>query len=302
MNPIDEYEARRGLRRSRSRWRIAAILAFLGAIAVFFALKPGHSNIDHIARYELTDVIFDDLERDKELREIAEDPQVKALIVHISSPGGTVVGSEALYESIRKIAAEKPVVATIGEVAASGGYIAALAADRIIARGNSITGSIGVIFQMPNAHALLEKIGVQMVEIKSGDLKAEPTPYSPVSQKVIDAQRLLIEDSFDWFVGLVEERRALTGNAAATIRDGRIFTGRMALELGLIDAIGDQDDALDWLSSEHDIDKELEIRLYGKEEAPFDPLDILTGGASLPQGLRSVLESRTASGLWAIHR
>lgn len=302
MDPIEEYEARRSLRRSRGRWRIAAILALLGAIGVFFALNPFEPEKPHIARYELTDVIFDDRARDTELREIAEDPMVRAMILHISSPGGTVVGSEALFESIRDVAAEKPVVATIGEVAASGGYIAALAADHIVARGNSITGSVGVIFQMPNAHALLERVGVEMVEIKSGDMKAEPTPYSPVSEQVIAAQRLLIEDSFDWFTGLVEERRALSGNAAATIRDGRVFTGRMALDLGLIDAIGDEDEVREWLEAEHGIDPDLDVEVYGLPEEEFDPLSIVGARALIPQALRGVIETRMSTGLWAIYR
>jgi len=226
--------------------------------------------------------------------------------VRINSPGGTVTGSEELYESLRDVAAVKPVVATMGDVAASGGYIAALAADRVFAMGNTITGSVGVIFQAPNVHELMERVGVQMVEIKSGDLKAEPNPFKPVDPEVIAAERVLVEDSFQWFLDLVRERRGIDGDTLAEIGRGGIFTGRMALERGLIDGVGGLDEARAWLRTEHDVAADLPLVPYAIEEEGSFPLDFLLGSAVM-SGARDALGGldmggRLETGLWAIYR
>ena len=128
-----------------------------------------------MARIRVDGMIFDDQLRDETLRQLAKSERIKGVIVHINSPGGTVAGSEALYESLRKVAALKPVVAVMSEAAASGGYITAIAADHIVARGNTLTGSIGVIAEIPNIVGLMEMLGVDVTRVKSAPLKAEPS-------------------------------------------------------------------------------------------------------------------------------
>jgi len=305
MNQIEDYEERKKLRRSRFRWRLVALLGLLVAAGV--ALSRMEPEIGpHVARFDVTGVITGDLDRTKLLHEIAEDDGVEALLVRINSPGGTVTGSEELYDALRVVAAKKPVVATMADVAASGGYIAALAADHVLAMSNTITGSVGVVFQAPNVHELMEKIGVQMVEIKSGDLKAEPTPFKPVDPDIVAAERKLVDDSFAWFVGLVRERRGIGENAMAEIMRGGVFTGRMALERGLVDALGGADDARDWLAAERDVSADLDLVPYEVREEEGFPLDFLFGKAALTdaQGALEALGigARLQAGLWAIYR
>ena len=251
------YERRR-LRRRLAFWRVLAVGAVALAVAGWFwregAFEP------YIARYSVTGVIFDDPARDAMLREIAQDDDVEALILRIDSPGGSVPGSEALFEAVRAVARAKPVAAVMGEVAASGGYIAALAADRLIARGGTITGSIGVVAEYPNIAELLDMVGVDIDRLQSGPLKAEPSPFREPSEAVLEAQAELIDDSYQWFLGLVRERRGFDAETARAVGDGRVFTGRMALEAGLIDAIGGEAAARDWLTEARGVPSDAPVR------------------------------------------
>lgn len=305
MNQIEDYEERKKLRRSRFRWRLLALFGLLVAAGVVLSRMEPELG-PHVARFDVTGVITSDSKRTKLLREIAEDDTVEALLVRINSPGGTVVGSEELYDALRTVAAQKPVVATMVDVAASGGYITALAADHILSMSNTITGSVGVVFQAPNVHELMDKIGVQMVEIKSGDLKAEPTPFKPVDPDIIAAERALVDDSFAWFVGLVRERRDIGDTAMTEIKRGGVFTGRMALERGLIDALGGTEAARDWLAAEHDVSVDLDLVPYEVNEEDGFPLDFLFGKVAWTDA-RGALEAlgtgaRLQTGLWAIYR
>ena len=168
---------------------------------------------------------------------------MRALVLRINSPGGTTAGSEALYAAIRRVAAEKPVVAVLGEVAASGGYVAALAADRIVGRGNTLTGSIGVIMEYPDLTEVMERLGIGIETVRSSELKAEPSPFRPTNPAARARDEALVADSYRWFRGLVGERRGLQGNALDAAANGGVFTGRLALESGLIDAIGGEAEA-----------------------------------------------------------
>ena len=188
-----------------------------------------------------------------------ERDNAKALLIRIDSPGGTTAGSEALYTEIRKVAAKKPVVAVMDTVAASGGYITAIAADHIVARGNTITGSIGVIFTYPDASKLLDTIGVKMEDIKSAELKAEPAPYHPTSDKARAVMQEMVADGFDWFKGLVSERRKIAPDKTAVLADGRVYSGRQAVANGLIDELGGEDEAMAWLAKEKKINDKLEL-------------------------------------------
>ncbi len=258
---IERIFDRERLRKSRRRWRIFGILAILAGLAAAFIWnsyeRPFRGN--QIARLSINGLITGDQPTLDLVKRIAEADHVKALIIRIDSPGGTTAGSEALYEELRNVAAKKPVVAVMDSVAASGGYITAIAADHIVARGNTITGSIGVIFSYPEVSKLLDTIGIKMEEIKSAELKAEPTPYKPLSDKVRTVTNEMVVDSFNWFVGLVSERRKMSDNQARVLADGRVYTGRQAAKNGLIDKVGGENDAVAWLETEKKLAKDLTI-------------------------------------------
>ncbi len=252
------------LRKRVALWRALAVaLAVLTVIAVAYgASGPGFDlgkKVDHVARIKVSGLITGDDATIEMLREIEKSKQVKALLVQIDSPGGTTAGSEAIYERIRAIAKDRPVVAVMETVAASGGYITAIAADHIVARGNTITGSVGVIFQWAQIGELLGKIGVTMRERKSGDLKAEPNMFQEPSEQVLAVTDEMIRDSFVWFTDLVRQRRNLTSSQMTLISDGRVFTGRQALKSQLIDEIGGEDEARGWLKRDHQIADELKL-------------------------------------------
>ncbi len=243
---------RRRLRRKLTFWRVVS-LAVLAA-ALFFswrAFLPGEASSarDHVARVTISGVIQDDRELLERLEKIGESRSAKALIVSISSPGGTTYGGERIYGALRKIAKDKPVVSDIRTLAASAGYLVSLAGDRIIAGESSITGSIGVLIQYPQAGELMDKIGFRMEEEKSAPLKAEPSPFHPASEEAKAMIRATVMDSYDWFVGLVAERRAMTRETVLPIADGRIVTGRQALALGLVDELGGDDEIRAFLAT-----------------------------------------------------
>ncbi len=250
---IELYEERRRKWRRSAFWKgfaiaSAIIIVFLVIVA---AVMGGRSNPTgpHIARFFLTDVIYDNPDRDALFAEMAESDDVKALILRINSPGGTTAGSEALFDSLRKVAASKPVVAVLGEVAASGGYIAAISADHIIARGNTVTGSIGVIMEYPDVTVLMERLGIEMQTIRSSDIKGGPSPFRPLTEEARAEELAMVEEANQWFRGLVSERRGLQGPALDAVATGGVFSGRQAVENGLIDAIGGEDEALAYLES-----------------------------------------------------
>src|SRR5436190_17708631 len=250
---------RRQLKRRLFRWRILAILAVLLALgALFWSGGDFKKHFDHIARIHIDGLITGDEATLKLLEDLAKSTRVKGVIIRIDSPGGTTAGSEAIYEKIRIIAKDKPVVAVMDTVAASGGYITAIAADYIVARGNTITGSIGVIFSFPEVSKLLETLGIRMEEIKSSELKAEPTPYKPMSDRVRQVSNELVQESFAWFTNLVVERRKLSAERVKVLADGRVYTGRQAVTEKLIDALGGEEVALDWLQVQKKLPKNLE--------------------------------------------
>lgn len=251
---------RRRLKRHLTWWRIAAVVLGAGAIAALL-WTPGNIGgfENHIARIHIDGLITGDQPTLDLLKDVAESKKVKGVILRIDSPGGTTAGSEAVYEAVRKISAVKPVIAVMDTVAASGGYITAIAADRIVARGNTITGSIGVIFSFPEVSKLLDMIGVRMEELKSGELKAEPTPYKPMSDKVRAVSMEMVRDGYDWFTGLVSERRGLAIVRVRELADGRAYTGRQAIAVKLIDELGGEENAVTWLETQKKIGKDLEI-------------------------------------------
>jgi protease IV len=250
---------RRRLRRQITVWRTLAVIALVGVVAAGIG-RASLFGERHVARLSVSGIITDDPDRTRTIVAAAKDDDIKAVIVRIDSPGGTVVGGETLYRELRELAQKKPVVAVLGELAASGGYMTALAADQIYAREGTITGSIGVIMQTMDVTGLLEKIGVRTEALKSGPYKAVPSPLEPLTDKGREVTRQLVEDMYGMFVDMVAERRKLDRAKALELADGRVYTGRQAKALGLIDAIGGEDDARSWLADAKGISRSLPVR------------------------------------------
>jgi protease IV len=262
MSQADNWLDRRTLRRKVGFWRIAAILLALLAGLFGFAYANGGFNTrasdPHIAKIRIEGTISEDERLMALLKDAGEDEAVKGVILTIDSPGGTTAGGEAIYESVRVLAKKKPVVAQVGTLAASAGYMIAAAADHIVARKSSIVGSIGVLFQYPDISELLNKAGVKVEAIKSSPLKAEPNFFTPASEEAKSMIRRMILDSYDWFVGIVDERRPLDRTQTLALADGSVFTGRQALQNKLIDSIGGEEKAIEWLGGKG-VDKELKV-------------------------------------------
>jgi len=212
-----------------------------------------------IARISISGFITDDRSQTEMIERIAKADAVQGVIVAIDSTGGATTGGEALYEALRKLADAKPTVATVGTVGASAAYMAAIATDHIVARRTSITGSIGVIFQYPEVSQLLDKLGIEVEDIKSAPLKAEPNPFKPTTEAARAVIAGIVRDSFNWFVDIVAERRGMLRGEAIALADGRIYTGRQALGARLIDEIGGEDEAVAWLALQG-VDEKLPIK------------------------------------------
>jgi protease-4 len=253
------------MRRKLTFWRALAVviaIAAIGALAARFGGRAAgltESVGPSIARVKIDGLIRNDDERTVSLDRLARS-SARAVIVRIDSPGGTTAGAEQLHGSLRKIAEKKPVVVVVDGLAASGGYIAAMAGERIIARDMSLVGSIGVLFQYPNFSDLLDKVGVKMEAVKSSPLKAAPNGFEPTSPEARAAIDAIVRDAFEWFKGMVRDRRHLEEPLLARASDGRVFTGRQALELKLVDELGDEKSALAWLEKEKGIDAKTPVR------------------------------------------
>jgi protease-4 len=263
----DAIVDRRRMRRKLTFWRVVAVLVAIVAIILAGAALRGRDGFGltgpvsaQIARISIRGLIRGDLERVEALERLAKSRAARAVIVHIDSPGGTTSGAEQLHAALRQVAARKPVAIVVDGMAASGGYIAAMAGDHIVAQGNSIVGSIGVLFQYPKVGELLNNLGVKVEEVKSSPLKAVPNFFEPTTPEARAAIQSLVMDSYGWFRGMVRERRGLDEAALDNVADGRVFTGRQALDLKLIDAIGYEQTAVDWLVKTRGVDASLPVR------------------------------------------
>lgn len=279
---------RRRLKRRLGVWRLVTVAAIL-AVVLLGLNRIGVVGRDYVARLVVDGVITDDLERDEALAVIAQDHRAKALIVRINSPGGTVVGGEALYRRLRLVSETKPVVAVMGEVATSAAYMTALGSDHIIGREGTVTGSIGVLLQTANITGLLDRIGVETESVKSAPLKAQPNPLEEMSPQAREAIEQVVQDMFTMFVGIVQERRNFSPEQAMEVADGRIFTGRQALGNGLIDGIGSELDARRWLADRRDVPTTLPVRELDEDGTVVwvrRRIDSLFGKSLLPEILR----------------
>lgn len=277
QDPIRDIPVTRALKKSRGRWRIFAFL-LLGLAVAIGLMRFGPALMPQgqvIARVGISGTITTSAERTELLASLAEDDSVAAVIVAINSPGGTSAGGEELYQSLREISEQKPVVSTIGELGASAAYMAAIGTDQIFARNLSIIGSIGVYLQHVDAGGLFETIGVDLDKIASGPFKSEPDYDESMTPQVRQVLEELVDSSFQYFLDLVIERRELSRADALALADGRIMSGIAGIQSGLIDATGGQPEALAWLSENHDIDPDLPVVAVWPREEGFSWLDLI---------------------------
>jgi protease-4 len=307
---------RRRIKRSLTIWRVLALLAIVAAIAAFASMGSDSGTPlfglgrDHIARVTISGFIGDSRQRHELLTKLAKNDHVKAVIVAVDSPGGTTTGGEALYEDLRDLSKAKPVAAVFGTVAASAAYLGGIGTDYIVARGNTITGSVGVIFQWADVTDLLNKIGVKVDEVRSGPLKAMPSPFTPPDAASKQVTEELVMDSQGWFLGLVGERRKAAASSMDDIKTGRIYTGREALKIGLVDAIGDEQTAIKWFTDTRKVASGLKVKDWKPQSSVSGLFQSLTGlagklglGSLIGAGVLEELErltDRPLDGLFSI--
>jgi protease-4 len=259
----DAIVDRRVLRRKLTFWRVATTLVVLlaiGAAAFYFSRGAALSGPgEYVARIRIEGLIRNNTQRTEALARLGRS-SAKAVIVHIDSPGGTTAGSEQLYDSLRDLQDKKPMVVVVDGLAASGAYIAALSSEHIVAQDTSLVGSIGVLFQYPNFTDVLKTIGVRVEEIKSSPLKAAPNGFEPTSPEARAAIEAIVLDSYAWFKNLVQTRRQMDDAQLGKVADGRVFTGRQAVGLKLVDEIGNEKAARAWLEKEKKVPANLPVR------------------------------------------
>jgi len=270
----------------------------LVVVAIFFfaiLISDNRYKKPHIAKITIDNIITQDSFRYEKLEELSQNKNTKAVIVFINSPGGTVVGGETLYKSIKNISQQKPIVSVMGEVATSAAYMASLGSNHIFAQEGTITGSVGVLILSSEITELAKKIGISTEVIKSGDLKASPSPLEKMTPKAREEMEKIVKEISKNFIDLVKKERKLDNNKTQLISDGRIFTGQSAVQIGLIDTIGNIKEAKEYLKTEYNIDKLplLDFEIIKKEKLIEKFLSFFSGNINASrflnlQGLISI--------------
>ncbi len=277
-------------------WRVAAVVAGVVAVAALVVPRAGGGLGRHVARVNVTGVITEDRKLIESVVALAKDKSVPAVIVSIDSPGGSVAGGESLRAALLRVAAAKPVVAVMRGTAASAGYMVALPAARIFARDATLTGSIGVILQTGEVSGLLGRLGLSAEAITSGPLKDQPSLTRELTSQGREYLHGLVGDMFDQFVSMVAEARHMDKEQVRGLADGRAYTGRQAQKLGLVDEIGGEIEAREWLARERGV----AVSVPAFDVKPGDLYE-RTVGATLSGLVRSALSGVAApSGVWAI--
>lgn len=244
----DDQPTERSPKRSLLRKILWVVGGGLGLLFLVNILLPDldFSGEDRIALIRIEGVILDAQETLGELKKFSDNPTVKAIVLRIDSPGGGVVPSQEIYDAVRRVRTKsnKAVIASMGSVAASGGYYIAAATDRIVANPGTLTGSIGVIMEMANVEGLLQKIGVEGVVVKSGKYKDVGSPLRKMSDEERGLLQAVMDDVHKQFIEAVAEGRSLEVPEVQALADGRIFTGRQAKAAKLVDELGNLDDAI----------------------------------------------------------
>lgn len=256
------------LKRRLIVWRALAVLGLVLALLAS-SLDRHHGHLlgvgPHLARLRIDGLITENRDRLDLIDQATKDATVKGLILAIDSPGGSVSGGESLHDAIARFAAKKPVVVTMGGVAASAGYMIAAPATRIFASNATLTGSIGVILQSPDVSGLLGKLGIGVDELVSGPLKGQPSIVKPLSSEGRAMLQGVVMDLYEQFVDMVAVGRHMDPAKVRGLADGRPYTGHQALGLGLIDQIGDERDARQWLASNRQLSLDLPIETLNRK-------------------------------------
>lgn len=267
-------------------WGIFLSLVFIGLIFVgvcflLFAqaikFRTGeytsYGSGDKIAIVEINDVIFDSEKPIEQLKKFREDKSIKAIILRINSPGGGVAASQEIYDEVKRTRESgKPIVVSMGSIAASGGYYIACGSSLIVANPGSLTGSIGVVMQLTNFKDLAEKLGIKHTTIKSGDLKDSGNPFRDVNKRDSMYFQEIIDNTFGQFSEVVARERKLDRDTLLKYANGRVFTGLQAKEFGLIDSLGTFEDAIRIASKMAGIDGEPRIIREKKRFSIFEEL------------------------------
>ena len=281
--------------KQRRKKLIRGLLFFVTFIFLLFLLNS-YINKENpfIAKLSIDSIIMNNPELIKKLELLKNDKNLRAVLVNVNSPGGTVVGSKEIYDNLKKISEKIPVAISMKEVAASGGYMVALAGNKIFCYEGTITGSIGVIMQSVNIEKLLESLGIEPIIFKSGELKAKPNLIEKLSTSDKDVIQKIIESIHESFLTMVKNNRKISAENLKIISDGRIFTGIEAKKINLVDEIGSEKDALDWLKTETSVEKDIDVIKIESETNFSNILDILS--------LKSILKKKiaTSNGLFAI--
>ena len=281
--------------KQRRKKLIRGLLFFVTFIFLLFLLNS-YINKENpfIAKLSIDSIIMNNPELIKKLELLKNDKNLRAVLVNVNSPGGTVVGSKEIYDNLKKISEKIPVAISMKEVAASGGYMVALAGNKIFCYEGTITGSIGVIMQSVNIEKLLESLGIEPIIFKSGELKAKPNLIEKLSTSDKDVIQKIIESIHESFLTMVKNNRKISAENLKIISDGRIFTGIEAKKINLVDEIGSEKDALDWLKAETKMEKDIDVIKIESETNFSNILDILS--------LKSIFKKKISisNGLFAI--
>ena len=240
-----------------------AIIVYLS-----FENQEKSSSNDYIANYNISGLLISADEIIEDLEELKSNNKVNSIIISVDSPGGTTVSAEEIYLKLKEVSLSKPTAIVMRNIATSGAYLLSLGGDVIFSRENTITGSIGVLLQWARIDEALSKLGIEVNEIKSGKLKAEPDFFGEIDEAAQQVTKEIIDETFEWFIRIVKVERDLDPSEIYTISDGRIFTGRQAIELNLVDEIGDKNDAKIWLVENKEIDSNSPIIDFRKSKKP----------------------------------
>jgi protease-4 len=211
---------------------------------IFIAVQKNLPLGERIALIRIEGPIFDSKEAIEEIKKYLKDPTIKAIVLRVDSPGGAVAPSQEIYEEVRRAVAKKKVVVSMGSVAASGGYYIASPASRIIANPGTLTGSIGVIMEIPNLEGLMNKLGIRTEVVKSGQHKDMASIFRGIKKEEREILQGVLDNVHEQFISAVAEGRKMLREDVKKIANGRIFTGEQALKIGLIDELGNLEDAI----------------------------------------------------------
>lgn len=265
---------------------LAGLFVLLIVISLIIAFGETPSLRDKVALVRVEGPILSSKEAIEEIKEYADDPGIKAIVLRVDSPGGAVAPSQEIYEEVQKAMTKKKVVVSMGSVAASGGYYIAAPATRVVANPGTLTGSIGVIMEVPNIEGLMGKLGIKTEVVKSGKHKDLASIFRTMGEEERKILQEVLDDVHEQFIEAVAAGRKLPLDKVREMADGRVFTGRQAKEIGLVDELGNIEDAIKIAATLAGIKGEPEV-VTKKEKFSF--IDSLKG--SISQEIKEALPS-----------